>query len=238
MTDRAHGYARYKLDGCRCYTCGYAVAVYNEARLRAIAYGTWQPWTDAAPVREHLVRLQSCGMGLRQVAALAGVDRRRLQAVLSGRPERGTGPQGQVRPALAVAVLAVEASLENLAPSSLVHAAGTRRRLQALVACGWPQARLAARLGWTPGNFGVLIRADRVTVRTALAVRALYGELSGQNPRELGVDNQAYSRARNAAAAASWPPPAAWDEDTIDDPRDQRDRAARAAIRSRGVEAA
>ncbi|MGW5852136.1 hypothetical protein ACWFQ8_30025 [Streptomyces sp. NPDC055254] len=230
MSDRDHGYARYKLDGCRCYTCGYAAAAYRDARERAIAYGTWQPWTDAVPVREHLRRLQSCGLGLRRIAELAKVDRKRLQAVLTGRPERGTGPQEQVRPALAAAVLAVEASLENLAPSTSVNAVGTRRRLQALVARGWPQARLAARLGWTPANFSTLIRADRTLVRTALAVRDLYAAVSGQDPRAHGVDNQAFSRARNAAAASSWPPPAAWDDETIDDPA-VSERAARAAIR-------
>jgi hypothetical protein len=230
VNDRDHGYARYKLDGCRCYTCGYAASVYNEARDRAIAYGNWQPWADAAPVREHLLRLRTCGLGLRRIAELASVDRQRLQDILHGRPERGAGPQQQVRPALASAVLAIEPTLENLAPSTPVSAVGTRRRLQALVARGWPQAQIAARLGWKDTNFSVLIRADRTLARTALAVRDLYTGISGQDPRAHGVSLQAYSRARNAATAASWPPPAAWDDDTIDDPATSK-RSAQAAIR-------
>lgn len=72
MAERPHGYARYKLDGCRCYTCGWARAQYEENRQRAIAYGTWQPHVPAAPVREHIVQLQQCGMGLRAIAAAAG----------------------------------------------------------------------------------------------------------------------------------------------------------------------
>ncbi|MGW2582978.1 hypothetical protein ACWCYZ_16855 [Streptomyces virginiae] len=231
MSDRDHGYARYKLDGCRCNACGYAVSLYNEARDRAIAYGTWQPWADAAPVREHLRRLRSCGVGLRRIAELTGVNRNRLQAVLSGRPERGTGPQAQVRAGLAAAVLAVEPTLENLGPATPVNAAGTRRRLQALVACGWPQAQLAARLGWKDTNLSQLIRADRTLAHTALAVRDLYTTISGQDPHAHGVGLQAYNRARNAAAAASWPPPAAWDDETIDDPGARAARSARAAIR-------
>ncbi|WP_435058394.1 hypothetical protein [Streptomyces sp. bgisy060] len=217
-TEREHGYARYKLDGCRCYTCGFANAAYYEARERAIMYGTWQPFTAAAPVREHLLRLRSCDMGLRRVAAVAGVDRQRLQAVLTGRPERGTPPQAKVRPALAAAVLAVEPTLDNLGGSTVIAAVGTHRRLQALVARGWPQAQLARRLGWTEANFSALLRQDHVIVRTALAVRALYEQLWDQDPRQHGVDNQAYSRATNHALARNWAPPAAWDDDTIDDP--------------------
>ncbi|MEJ8654633.1 hypothetical protein WKI65_43035 [Streptomyces sp. MS1.AVA.3] len=218
QTEREHGYARYKLDGCRCYTCGFANASYYEARERAIMYGTWQPFTAAAPVREHLLRLRDCNMGLRRVAAVAGVDRKRLQAVLTGRPERGTPPQAKVRPALAAAVLAVEPTLENLGSSTVVAAIGTLRRLQALVARGWPQAQLATRLGWTDANFSALLRGDRVIVRTALAVRALYDQIWDQAPRQHGVTNQAYSRALNVARCNGWSPPTAWDDETIDLP--------------------
>ncbi|TQE33118.1 hypothetical protein [Streptomyces ipomoeae] len=217
-TQREHGYARYKLDGCRCYVCGLANATYYEARERAIMYGTWQPYVSAQPVREHLLRLRACGMGLRRVSAVAKVDRKRLQAILTGRPERGTPPQEKVRPALAAAVLAVEPTLENLGGCTVIDATGTRRRLQALVASGWPQTRLARRLGWTDTNFAVLIRADHIIVRTALAVRALYDVLWNQDPRAHGVNNQAYSRAVNSGAAHAWPPPLAWDDELIDLP--------------------
>ncbi|MFJ4010837.1 hypothetical protein [Streptomyces sp. NPDC090026] len=216
--EREHGYAQYKLDGCRCYTCGFANAAYYEARERAIMYGTWQPFVDAAPVREHLLRLRDCDMGLRRVAAVAEVDRKRLQAILTGRPERGTPPQEKVRPALAAAVLAVEPTLDNLGGSTLIGAIGTRRRLQALGACGWPQAQQARRLGWTDNNFSALLRQDHVIVRTALAVRGLYEQMWDLDPRQHGVDNQAYSRALNAARSNDWSPPAAWDDETIDLP--------------------
>lgn len=54
MSSRRHGYARYKLDGCRCYVCGYAAAQHNDAREHAIRRGQWQPFVDAGPVRQHL----------------------------------------------------------------------------------------------------------------------------------------------------------------------------------------
>ncbi|PZT71440.1 hypothetical protein [Streptomyces sp. AC1-42T] len=216
--EREHGYARYKMDGCRCYTCGFANATYCEARQRSIMYGTWQPFVDAGPVREHLLRLRNADMGLRRVAAVAGVDRQRLLAILNGRPERGTPPQEKVRPALAAAVLAVEPTWENLGGTTVISAIGTHRRLQALGARGWPQAQLARQLGWTDQNFSALLRQDHVIVRTALAVRALYGQLWYQDPRQHGVDNQAYSRALNAARSKGWSPPAAWDDEALDLP--------------------
>lgn len=201
MPDRPHGYARYRLDGCRCYVCGYVRSTYDDNRNRAIAYGTWEPWVDAEPVRTHIATLQSCGMGLRTIAALAGVDRKRLHAIATGRPERGTGPQQKVRPALAKAVLAVEPTLGNLAPSTVVDATGSHRRLQALVQRGWPMARLAGRLDMTPQNFSTMMKEPRTLARRALTVRCLYDDLWRLDPREHGVDNQAYSRARNHAAS-------------------------------------
>ncbi|WP_039942930.1 hypothetical protein, partial [Streptomyces himastatinicus] len=62
---RDHGYARYKLDGCRCYRCGWAKAQYDDAREQAMRRGQWQPFMDAEPVRTHLRQLQACGLGLR-----------------------------------------------------------------------------------------------------------------------------------------------------------------------------
>jgi hypothetical protein len=157
-------------------------------------------------------------MGLRAMAAAAGIDRKRLQAILSGRPERGTGPQEKVRPALAEAVLAVEPTLDNLAPSTLINPAGTRRRIHALVAVGWPLQHLADQMGMTPSNFGAMIRRDNVLVRRALAVRALYDQLWRADPAQHGATAAGITRARKAAVANGWPPPAAWDDDTIDDP--------------------
>lgn len=226
--ERDHGYARYRLDRCRCYTCGYANAVYYERRERAIAYGTWQPYVDAEPVREHVRALQSCDLGLRTIARAAGVDRKRLQAVLNGRPERGTPAQAKMRPELAAAILAVEPTLDILPAKTVIDGAGTRRRLQALVALGWSQAKLAERIGWTPSNFTALIGDGRVIAASARLVRDLYNELWDQAPPEDSHrDKIAASRARNLARARGWVPPQAWDDDAIDDPTAQPDLGAK-----------
>ncbi|MGV9278143.1 hypothetical protein [Streptomyces griseosporeus] len=216
--EREHGYARYRLDGCRCYTCGYARAQYDDNRNRAIAYGTWQPWVDAEPVRVHVRYLQSCEMGLRTIAARAGVNRKNLQAILHGRPERGTPAQQKVRPSLAASVLAVEPTLENLAPSTLISPLGTRRRVQALVAVGWPQQYLAAYLGMRPNNFGQMLTRDHVLVRRALQVRAMYEELWNADPAGHGATPAGIARARRYAADRRWAPVGAWDDEQLDDP--------------------
>ena len=218
MTDRPHGYARYRLDGCRCYICAFARSEYDENRNRAIAYGTWNPWVDAEPVRKHIRSVQSCGVGLRRIGDAAGVTRKRLQSILSGRPERGTGPQERVRPAIAAAILAVQPTLDLMGPATPIGSTGTVRRLQALVAAGWPQHHLAVALGQKDGNFTAFLTRPQVLVRNAQAVRALYDRLWKEDPRHHGVGAQAYSRARNQAASRGWAPFGAWDDDTIDDP--------------------
>ncbi|MFF0139699.1 hypothetical protein ACFYRN_25000 [Streptomyces sp. NPDC005227] len=207
---RDHGYSRYRLDGCRCYVCGFARSRYDENRDRAIAYGTWQPWTETEHVRIHIKSLQSCGMGLRAIAAAAPCDRKRLQGVMAG--------QERMRPEIAARILAVEPSLENLAPSTLIAPFGTRRRVHALVAIGWPQQYLAEHLGMDPGNFGMMLKREQVIVRRALAVRAMYGELWRVDPADHGATPGGIARARAYAADRLWAPPAAWDDDSIDDP--------------------
>ncbi|MDX5526108.1 hypothetical protein PV677_36170 [Streptomyces sp. DE06-01C] len=216
--EREHGYARYKLDKCRCYTCAWANSQYVEARARAIAYGTWQPFVDAAPVRQHLQNLQSCGIGLRRIAEAVGVDRKRLQAVLTGRPERGTGPQERVRPDFAAAVLGLEPSLKLMGSHTPINAVGTHRRLQALMVAGWPMERIAAALGQRNSNMAALMLRPQVIVRTALTVQGLYDQWWRSDPRAHGVDSQAYAAARKQAARLGWAPVGAWDDDTIDDP--------------------
>lgn len=220
MTTREHGtYVKYKLDGCRCYPCCYAEAQYRNNRSRAIAYGTWQPYVDAEPARTHVRTLGEFGIGWMRLAQLANVPRGTVSKLLYGDPRRGMAPSKRLLPKNAAALLAVEPTLDNLGAAALIDGTGTRRRLRALVAAGWPQARLAGQLGLNPSNFGTTLHGERqVRVGTARATVALYDQLWRADPRERGVDNQAYSRARNHAASCQWAPVGAWDDDTIDDP--------------------
>lgn len=218
MTERPHGYCRYKIDGCRCYTCGWAHACYNDAREESIRRGTWQPYVDAEPARQHVQQLKIAGVGDRTIAMLAGVDRERVRDLLHGRPERGTPPPVQIRPATAAALLSVELTLDVLPRNLLIDATGSHRRVQALAVNGWPLARLGARLGTTGGNLAMRFKAEHVTATVARLSRTVFDELWRADPRKHGVDNQAYARAVNQARANGWAPVGAWDEDSLDDP--------------------
>ncbi|MEU0691946.1 hypothetical protein [Streptomyces uncialis] len=218
MTARPHGYARYKLDGCRCYTCGYAVSQYRENRIHAIRRGAWQPFVDAEPARLHVLNLRDCDLGARRIAELAGVERNTVTVLLNGRSNRGTPPPTHIRPTTAAALLSVEPTLDNLGSGTVIHGTGTTRRLQALVALGWPQCLLAQKIGMTGGNFARVITSPRVTVRTARAARQVYDTCWQAVPTAHGATQRGTDQARRRAASLRWAPVMAWDDDTIDDP--------------------
>ena len=100
-----------------------------------------------------------------------------------------------------------------------VDATGTRRRVQALMRCGWSAARLSGLLGGDESHARKILGYRQVSTETERAVRALYDELWDRPPPE-GTDpeRRAASRARNYAARHGFAPPQAWDDDVIDDP--------------------
>jgi hypothetical protein len=92
----------------------------------------------------------------------------------------------------------------------LIDGTGTRRRLRALAALGWPRRVLAERLNTRLSYAGALMYKNRVHWDTAARVAAVYDELSmtiGPSPR-----------AASDAKAKGWPVPLDWDEEDIDNP--------------------
>lgn len=208
---RAHGYAKYRLEGCRCYRCGFEKSLYDEDRRKQIIAGTWQPFVDAEPVRAHVRSLMAAGVGRRRIAVLAGCADSRIRFLLNGRP--GKPPQSRIRPALAEKLLWICADAH--APGTSVDATGTKRRIQALACLGHTLTGQAARLGLSTGSYAVLLDRDRVRRSTADKVRVLYDEVSRLPTPAAGFGP---SRIRNLARRQGWFPPVAWDEETIDDP--------------------
>ncbi|WP_328657940.1 hypothetical protein [Streptomyces sp. NBC_00334] len=100
------------------------------------------------------------------------------------------------------------------------QAAGTTRRLQALAVAGWPTSRLARETGLAPSYLSRVLKGDLAEVPVSMArmVAAVYVQLGAVSPGLSGVSHIAARAARERAAAALWAPPAAWDDDTIDDP--------------------
>lgn len=213
LSGRTHG-------NCRCKACLAASTAYDARRYRLQAYGRWQPYTDAAPVREHVQALQGYGIGLQRIATLAGLPGGTISRLMYGDPPRGTQPSKRVRPATAAAILAVRPSLDLLGATVKVDATGTRRRIQALVVMGWSLSKVADRIGSAPTNIGKTIRSATVYASTARAVRDVYDELWDRPPPEgTHRDRIAASRARSYARRNGWVSPLAWNDDDIDDPK-------------------
>jgi hypothetical protein len=100
-----------------------------------------------------------------------------------------------------------------------LDAAGTRRRLQALIWNGWSLGALSVRLGCSRQALRVKLDYARVSAATAAAVRQVYDELWDQPPPERDrFERRAATMARRYARERGFAPPLAWDEDAIDDP--------------------
>ncbi|MFE9777778.1 hypothetical protein ACFYPA_06425 [Streptomyces sp. NPDC005775] len=219
MSTRDHGTnAKYHLEKCRCYPCCHAASEYDRNRRRAIAYGRWQPFVDAAPVRAHVRELGEFGIGWIRAARLAGVATGGVSKLLYGDKPRGLEPTKRMRPHIALALLAVEPTLDNMGNRVPIDGTGTRRRLQALVAKGWTQSELARRLDMDRTNFPRTLTSDLVRVATVRAVNALYDELWRADPTDHGVPAHRAEAARRKAIKNGWAPVGAWDDDQIDDP--------------------
>jgi hypothetical protein len=211
--------ACYVHDHCRCYPCGAANSNYAAELNRQTVYGR-SNLVDAEPVREHIRQLMAGGMGRRTIADRAGLSESSVVTLLYGRRR----PDGTRRPPSRRIRADVAQKLHDvrleLAEHALVDSTGTVRRIRALIALGWSQAKLADLLGITPQNFWFPAAArPRVLSSTARAVRELYDDLSMKHPPEdTPAQRAAASRARSYAAARRWVPPLAWDDDKIDDP--------------------
>ena len=209
----------YVKDRCRCEDCTTASRVAEQKRRRARLYGIDAGLTDAQPVRDHLAVLSEAGIGYKRAAKLAGVSVTAVQTVLYHHPDRpDAGPASRVKRETAEKILAVEPSLDILGDGALVPSRGTARRVQALVARGWSQEKIAAHAGITSQRIRPILDGAPATAATVRAINALYEELWDQAPPEgTHRDKIAASRARGRAGRMGWAPPAAWDDIDHDD---------------------
>jgi hypothetical protein len=202
----------YVKDRCRCTDCTAANTAASRTATRQRIYGRWHPYIDAGPVREHIAALRAAGIGVERIAQLAGISISHIREL--AQHGRGHSPGTQrVRPSTATRVLRIGVDDRNRAPHSRVDATGTRRRLQALVAIGWPTELLAAQLGRRPTSLCRSMAGESVTVRTAQDVATLYERLWNTPPPPMtGEQRAAADAARAHAAARGWLPPFAWDD--------------------------
>jgi plasmid maintenance system antidote protein VapI len=214
-----HGtYVCYVIDHCRCRPCRDANNTAERARRRQHMYGH-PSYVDATPARAHILALMAAGMGLKRIVAVSDISQGLLWKLIYGkyRPDGTRNPSKRVRSVTEQTILAITL---DLAGGAKVDSVGTTRRIQALVAIGWSQSKIAARLGVNPANFlGLAHGRTGVTTARAKAIADLYDELWNTTPPRAGHrDKIAYARSVRYAALAGWSVPMAWDEDTIDNP--------------------
>lgn len=171
------------------------------------------PFVDAEPARRHTRNLMAAGVSIQRLARAAEVGQATVSGILY---TRGTRPRAeQLRQENARRILAVRP--EHVV-AGRVDATGTRRRLHALMAAGWPVYRIGPYINRHPHYTSYLLRQHRVYATTAHAVATVYDQLWNQDPIRNGIVPGTAKRVRNLAASNGWAPAGAWDDDTIDDP--------------------
>ncbi|MGN2642474.1 hypothetical protein ACTD5D_41135 [Nocardia takedensis] len=190
-------------------------ASYKRMRTRQQAYGTWQPRVPVEAAREHVERLLAAGLGPTQLATLTGLAPGTIHNL---RQDDWHTVDAETETAI-LAVEIPEHPADVVDEHTFVPIIGAQRRIQALVAYGYPRSHLAAELGINPassamgalagkpnasnGSTGEYIPAGRER-----AVRELFDRLQMvPGPSD---------RARNHGRRRGWPQPWEWDEDEID----------------------
>lgn len=224
QADHKHGTrACYVLDRCRCEPCSKANSKAENWRTRQKAYGRYQKYVPADPVREHVRALMNAGMGLKQIVKVSGVSQGGLWKLMYGRRQvdGSQQPSRRVLRETADKLYAIDPDWSGplqLADGAILDAeasAATARRLQALVALGWSQSELGRRLGirHVTNAMPIVQGTRRLTVATARRADALFEELCMTLPPETNQRQRiAASRARGYARDHGWLPPLALDD--------------------------
>ena len=77
--------AKYVLDRCRCLPCSKANSEAETWRERQKAYGRYNKYVPAGPVREHVRSLMDAGVGLKRLVVVAGVPQGTLWKLVYGK---------------------------------------------------------------------------------------------------------------------------------------------------------
>ncbi len=205
--------------GCDCSVCEkrrMRKKLAHYRRDKAIAEGRWEPWADAAKVREHVQRIHTeTGLGYGAIGELSGAGQATVKDLIYGNPAKGRGPSQVIRTWRAKKLLAFWPTLDQLPDLALTESTGTRRRLEALMWLGFSAKFLAPELGLHPDEVSRLRRRTLVRAATARRMREVYAVYSKRAP---SGSPMSLMKTREFADKHQFAPPAAWDDTTIDDP--------------------
>ncbi|MFB7244586.1 hypothetical protein ACFCYX_19260 [Streptomyces populi] len=202
---------------CRLPECVERYREWDRARYRAKANGEPAKYIAAEPVRRHLTKLYATGITIHAVAATTGLTYLAVRSFTHHEYGNRRPRRRRCTPETAAKILAVNEGNIN---TGRIDATGTVRRLQALVAAGWPLERIGPHAGLSAENLHALTKRNQVLAGTARQVAEAYELLLHRRPANHGIDKRNISRARRRAAANRWPDPAYWATrmDVIDDP--------------------
>lgn len=202
---------------CRLPECVDRYNARNRERVRAHKTGAWAGLVDAGPARAHIRRLLQDGMSAEAIARLADVSVHSVLDIMRPHPSKRRGRRRRITPDVEQKILAVRADDRA---SGRISSTGTVRRIQALVAVGWPVTRIARQAGLSCANAHELLQRPRVYVSTARTIAVVYDELRRKKPEKHGVTKAHVTVAKNRAARLNWPPPSYWASQpgAIDDP--------------------
>lgn len=155
--------------GCRCAQCREAARAGERVYRNRVA----PPYVSADPARTHIESLRGEGVGLKQIAAVAGVSHGALSKLVYGDSTNGRGPTRRIRPGNLERILAVTPS--DRADGGRVPAGPVWDQIEALCAAGMPKAEIARRLGH--GRNGLQLSRHQVTARTARVVADMHRQL-------------------------------------------------------------
>ncbi|WP_326768812.1 hypothetical protein OG978_33590 [Streptomyces sp. NBC_01591] len=188
--------------GCRCTVCvrGNRLAGIRRERVRLAGQSNLIPVEVLAA---HIATLSRSGMSQGAIGRAADVSQTTISYIVNGKLRSCQRSKGE-------RILAVRPGTRDDISDQPVLASA--RRLQALYAIGHGQLAISSMSDINHSTVSHVVNGRYKTVNGAFAarVRAVYSQLS----RTPGTSE----KARQRAAREGWAPPAAWDDDTIDDP--------------------
>lgn len=216
MSTHVHGTeTAYRRCGCRCDDC-ITAHHRREKRGRYLRSRGITAKVPIGPAQQRIIELLDAGVTIAQISTRSGIRKDMIADIR-------TGVYPRCYQETLDAILATPFPLINPMdnPDGYVNAIGVKRRVQALLAMGWPTYRIASEAGLSQSQIQSINRPRRKRVRTstALAVVAAWDELWHREPRPLTDKGRTdVKRTRAHAKRRGWPSPLAWDED-IDDPK-------------------
>lgn len=203
----------YKQCDCRCDDCTTTMRDYARRRDQLKREGRWEPLVDATPARDRITTLRGYGMSLADIARTCGVSQTTIAQIADGRRER-------TRPNALDAIISCPAlPLRERGKVPTIHAA---RRIQALVAVGWPLEWIARGIGRDRWGLTVILSGRWPTVDGWMfrEIDDFYRAhaMRPPAPRER-YERTVVTLARNTARRRGWVPAVAWND--IDDPNEQ-----------------